>query len=75
MHSESSRYTSFAVALKDGDKELIDSFFMRRNRKKARFVRDAIMEKIEREERVEASHTQIDTDALSDHSLIGKIRS
>ena len=75
MNSESSRYTSFAVALKDGDKEYIDSFFMRRNRKKARFVRDAIIEKINREERAEASQIQINTDTLSDHSLIEKVRS
>lgn len=59
MDSVSTRYTSFAVKLFDGDEETIDGFFQRNNRKKAHFIRDAIIEKIQREEALERERRAI----------------
>jgi predicted transcriptional regulator len=59
MNSASTRYTSFAVILEDGDKDSIDDFFETHNRKRARFFRDAIIEKIEREEQIEREREAI----------------
>ena len=63
------------MTLFDGDEERIDAFFRDHpGLKKGVFHRDATIEKIDRQERIEASQTQVDTDALSDHSLIDKVR-
>ena len=70
------RSLSSSGTCQDGDEDRFADFFLRHpGLKKGDFYRDTIIEKIDRQERVEASQTQFDTDALSDYSLIEKVSS